>query len=136
MFIEKTNSHGKYTCYLLRENYREGGKIKHRTIANLSACSEEEIHAMRLALKHKKDLTQLVSVTQAVSLRQGLSMGAVWSERLMPPLTTKGMKCFTKREKVRQPPAAEPFPMFTAQRTMTYCARANFAASGKRASAF
>jgi hypothetical protein len=78
MFIEKTNSRGKYTCYLLRENYREDGKIKHRTVANLSQCSPEEIAAMRLALKHKKDLAQLVSVTAAVTLRQGLSVGAVW----------------------------------------------------------
>ena len=78
MFIEKTNSHGKYTCYLLRETYREYGKIKHRTIANLSDCSYEEIAAIRLALKHKKNLSQLVSVTEAVSLRQGLSVGAVW----------------------------------------------------------
>jgi transposase len=78
MHIEKTNSRGKYTCYLLRENYREGGKVKHRTIANLSHCSEEEIAAMRLALKHKKDLSELVSVTEAVSLRQGNSVGAVW----------------------------------------------------------
>lgn len=78
MFIEKTNSRGKYTCYLLRETYREDSKVKHRTIANLSGCSEEEIQAMRLALKHKKDLSQLISVTEAVSLRQGLSIGAVW----------------------------------------------------------
>ena len=78
MHIEKTNSRGKYTCYLLRENYRENGKVKHRTIANISHCSEEEIAAMRLALKHKKDLSELVSVTEAVSLRQGNSVGAVW----------------------------------------------------------
>jgi transposase len=78
VYIEKTNSRGKYTCYLLRETYRQDGKVKHRTIANLSGCSEEEIEAMRLALKHKKDLSQLISVTEAVSLRQGLSVGAVW----------------------------------------------------------
>lgn len=78
MFIEKTNSRGKYTCYLLRETYREKNKVKHRTIANLSGCSKEEIEAMRLAIKHKNDLSQLVSVTEAVSLRQGLSVGAVW----------------------------------------------------------
>jgi len=78
MFIEKTNSHGKYTCYLLRETYREQGKVKHRTIANLSHCSNDEIAAMRLALKHKNDLTELVAISQAISLRQGLSVGAVW----------------------------------------------------------
>jgi len=78
MFIEKTNSHGKYTCYLLRETYREYGKVKHRTIANLSHCNDDEISAMRLALKHKNDLTELVAISEAVSLRQGLSVGAVW----------------------------------------------------------
>lgn len=78
MFIEKTNSHGKYTCYLLRETYREYGKVKHRTIANLSHCDDDEITAMRLALKHKNDLTELIAVSEAVSLHQGLSVGAVW----------------------------------------------------------
>lgn len=78
MYIQKTDSRGKYRCYLLLENYREGGKVKHRTIANLSHCSDEEIAAMKLALKHKGDLEQLVAVSEAVSLRQGLSVGAVW----------------------------------------------------------
>ena len=78
MHIEKTNSRGKYTCHLLRQTYRQDGKVKHRTIANLSGCDEDEIAAMKLALKHKGDLSQLVSVTEAVSLRQGLSVGAVW----------------------------------------------------------
>ena len=66
------------TIYLLRENYREDGKIKHRTIANLSACSEEDIAAIKLALKHKKDLASLVNAAPSVALRQGLSVGAVW----------------------------------------------------------
>ena len=78
MFIEKTNSRGKYTCYLLRENYREGGKVKHRTVANLSDCSQEEIEAMQLALRHKKDISRLINASEAVALRQGLSVGAVW----------------------------------------------------------
>lgn len=78
MFIEKTNSRGKYTCYLLRENYREDGKIKHRTLANLSACSEEDIAALRLALKHKKDLAALIHAAPEVTLQQGLSVGVVW----------------------------------------------------------
>jgi len=33
----------------LREGYREGGKVKHRTLANLSHCSDEEIEAIRIA---------------------------------------------------------------------------------------
>ena len=71
-----------YTRYLLRESYREGQKVKHRTIANLSHCSPDEIEAVRLALKHKKQLTELLDVTKKTregeTLKQGLSVGAVW----------------------------------------------------------
>lgn len=66
-----------YTRHLLRESYREGKKVRKRTIANLSACSEEEIEAIRLALRHKKDLTQL-SVQNKAVIKQGLSVGSVW----------------------------------------------------------
>ena len=71
-----------YTRYLLRESYREGKKVKHRTIANLSHCSPDEIEAIRLALKHKKKLSELLDVTtktvEGDTLKQGLSVGAVW----------------------------------------------------------
>jgi len=53
-----------YTRHLLRESYREGKTVKHRTIANLSHCSPEEIEAIRLALRHKKDLTELLQGNQ------------------------------------------------------------------------
>lgn len=78
MYVDVSKSQGKYTRYLLRESYREKGKVKHRTVANISQCSEEEIEAIRLALKHKKDLAALVSLDNDISLRQGLSVGAVW----------------------------------------------------------
>ncbi len=78
MYVDESTSQGKYKRYLLRESYRQNGKVKHRTIANISACSEEEIEAIRLALRHKKDLAALVSIDESVSLHQGLSMGAVW----------------------------------------------------------
>ena len=45
----------KYTRHLLRESYRQDGKVRHRTIANLSQCSEEEIQAIKLALKETKN---------------------------------------------------------------------------------
>jgi len=78
MYVDVSTSQGKYIRYLLRENYRVNGKIKHRTIANISKCSDEEIAAIRLALKHKKDLSALISITEDITLRQGLSVGAVW----------------------------------------------------------
>jgi len=67
-----------YTRHLLRESYREGKKVKHRTIANLSQCSEEEIDAIRLALRHKKNLSELTGKGKSFSQKQGLSIGAVW----------------------------------------------------------
>jgi hypothetical protein len=78
MYVDQSVSQGKYTRFLLRESYRENGKVKHRTIANISSCSGEEIEAIRLALRHKNNLAALVSIDESVSLHQGLSVGAVW----------------------------------------------------------
>jgi Transposase DDE domain len=68
-----------YTRHLLRESYRANGKVLHRTIANLSQCSAAEIEAIRLALRHKQDLENLGTVQDAVTLKQGLAFGAVWT---------------------------------------------------------
>ena len=45
-----------YKRVLLREGYREDGKVKHRTLANLSHCSDEEIEAIGIVLKGKKQI--------------------------------------------------------------------------------
>jgi Transposase DDE domain len=68
-----------YTRHLLRESYRAHGKVLHRTIANVSHCSAAEIEAMRLALRHKEALEHLGTIQDAVTLKQGLSFGAVWT---------------------------------------------------------
>jgi transposase len=76
-----TTLHGKTYCRtLLRDSYRAAdGKVKHHTIANLSQCSELEIQAMALALKHKNDLEGLKENFQdPLQLRQGLSFGAIF----------------------------------------------------------
>jgi hypothetical protein len=77
MYIDTCKT-GKYVRHLLRESYREDGKVKHRTIANLSHCSDSEIKAIRLALKYKDDLSKLGVCSKEVALEQGVSMGAVW----------------------------------------------------------
>jgi DDE family transposase len=68
-----------YTRHLLRESYRANGKVLHRTIANVSHCSEAEIEALRLALRHKGELEHLGTIQDAITLKQGLSFGAVWT---------------------------------------------------------
>src|SRR2546429_4871283 len=68
-----------YTRHLLRESYRAHGKVLHRTIANVSHCSEAETEAMRLALRHKEALEHLGTIQDAITLKQGMSFGAVWT---------------------------------------------------------
>src|SRR5262249_18018569 len=67
-----------YTRHLLRESYRAHGTVLHRTIANVSHCSAAEMAALRLALRHKEDLDHLGTLQDAITLKQGMSFGAVW----------------------------------------------------------
>lgn len=84
MHIVENKSPGKkgkkiYTSILLRESYRQNGKVKKRTIANLSNCKPEEIAAIKLALKYKDNLSALGSLEESIKLQEGLSVGAVWA---------------------------------------------------------
>ena len=80
MYIDTSKSvqRGKtYYRHLLRENYREDGKIKHRTIANLTGLPDKVIAAMKLALRHKDDLSVLANVKD-IEVAQGMRIGAVF----------------------------------------------------------
>ena len=66
-----------YTRHLLRTSFRENGKVKHKTIANLSNCSDDEIGAIKLALKHKNDLSSIEN-TNDIRTVLGKRFGAVW----------------------------------------------------------
>jgi transposase len=73
----KSKSGKVYETILLRESYREGTKVKKRTIANLTNCSEQEIAAIELALKHKGNLTDVEFYNKPM-IKEGLSIGGVW----------------------------------------------------------
>ncbi len=79
MYIAKsrsTSASGKeYESILLRESYRENGKVKNRTIANLSKHSKDEIRAIDLALKNKNNPKLLSS--ESFQIQQGRSVGSV-----------------------------------------------------------
>jgi len=79
--VENKSKSGKkiYRSILLRESYREEGKVRKRTVANLSNCTPREIEAIKLALSHKDDLSALGTLSESVELQEGLSVGAVWS---------------------------------------------------------
>ena len=65
-----------YWRYLLRESYREHGKVKKRTIANLSRCSAAEVEAIKVGLQRKDDPASLGTV-EDVQTSQGFPVGAV-----------------------------------------------------------
>jgi transposase len=80
MFVDSCTykANGKtYTRHLLRESFREEGKVRHRTLANLSGASDEEVQAIKLALKNKHRLEQLGNVDKDIDVQQGVSAGAV-----------------------------------------------------------
>jgi len=56
-----------YRRVLLRESYREDGKVKKRTLGNISKASDEEIEAIKLALKMKGDLPALKAMLEGNS---------------------------------------------------------------------
>jgi transposase len=78
--ISFTRSRGKvYRRVLLRTSYREGKKVKHKTIANLSQESDETIEAIKIALKNKEDINKLLTaVADTPKLIKGLSVGAIY----------------------------------------------------------
>ena len=54
MHIDVVPNRNSRPAYLLRESYREGKKVRKRTIANLSSLSEEQIAAFRVILSGQK----------------------------------------------------------------------------------
>ncbi len=51
MHIDVVPNRGSRPTYLLRESYRQGTQVKKRTLANLSALSDEQIESMRAVLR-------------------------------------------------------------------------------------
>jgi len=81
MYVDTTTSKRGdkvYVRHLLRTSFRENGKVKHKTLLNLSICSNEEIAAIKLALKHKGKLASLASLSD-IETTLGKSIGAVWA---------------------------------------------------------
>ena len=80
MFIDDSTYTSKEKTYrrvLLRNSYRVNGIVKHDTIANLSKCSAEEVAHLKKSLKLSKQ--QSFEQGSPFELKQGLSVGAVWT---------------------------------------------------------
>jgi transposase len=73
MYIARIPNRSSPPAYLLRESYREGGKVKNRTLANLSQLPIQQIELMRRVLKGET----LVSLHEAFSIQRSLPHGNV-----------------------------------------------------------
>lgn len=77
MFIQKIYKKTKtktYSSVVLMENYREGKKVKHRIISNLSKWPDELVAGLDKLLKGEK----IISVSD-MRLSQGKSFGAIFA---------------------------------------------------------
>lgn len=54
MYVHTIPNRGSPPCILLREGVREGGKVKNRTLANLSMLPPEAVDALRRTLKGER----------------------------------------------------------------------------------
>ena len=84
-----------HRCILLRESHRENGKVKTKTIANITHCKPEEIEAIKLALKYKDNLSVLKSVKEDIKIKSGLSIGSTYliyeiAKRIQDEMTYPG----------------------------------------------
>ena len=81
MYIDtsKTTIRGKtYSRCLLRESYRQDGKVKHRTIANLAKWSPELVQMLKAALAGKLLPADRVVTAESIGIHQGQAFGAVY----------------------------------------------------------
>ena len=68
MYITRVPNRNSPPAVLLRESYREGGKVKNRTLANLSSWPEAKVEALSRALKGlpPAGLDGMVEVTRSL----------------------------------------------------------------------
>src|SRR6266487_4548852 len=68
MYITRVPNRDSPPAVLLRESYREGGKVKNRTLANLSSWPEAKVEALSRALKGlpPAGLEGIVEVTRSL----------------------------------------------------------------------
>ncbi len=64
-----------YSSVLVRQSYREGDKVKHRTLANLSKLPPAAVDAVRAVLRGEP----VGPLEQAFEIERSLLHGHVWA---------------------------------------------------------
>jgi hypothetical protein len=72
-YVAKSGQARVYESVLLRRTYRDGGKVKHETLANLKALPEAAVEAIEATLKGQR----LVPAGQAFQITRSLPHGHV-----------------------------------------------------------
>ena len=74
MYVTRLPNRGSPPAVLLRESYREGGKVKTRTLANLTRWPEPKVEALSQVLKGRPPR---VDVAEAFQITRSLQHGHV-----------------------------------------------------------
>ena len=74
MYAARIPNRGSPPAVLLRESYREGGKVKNRTLANLSHWPEHKVDALARGLK---GLPPKLELAEAFEIIRSLPHGHV-----------------------------------------------------------
>src|SRR4029077_21036214 len=72
-YVAKSGERRVYESVLVRRTYRDGGKVRHETLANLSALPEQAVAAIEATLKGER----LVPAGQAVRITASVPHGHV-----------------------------------------------------------
>ncbi|MDR2755306.1 MAG: IS1634 family transposase [Planctomycetaceae bacterium] len=96
MYVAKIPNHGSSATYLLRESYREGGKVKSRTIGNITSLGIEKIARINQLLKG----VDLVPAQSAIHITHSRPHGHV--EAVLTAIHQLGLDKFLSPEPSRQ----------------------------------
>jgi hypothetical protein len=77
--VDKEGRQREYQSHLVRRTFREGGKVKHQTLANITALPQAAIEAIRATLRGE----QVLPAGQAMQITRALPHGhvaAAWAQ--------------------------------------------------------
>src|SRR4051794_41811508 len=86
----REGTHREYVTHLLRRSYREGGKVKNETLANLSQLPDELIELIRGALAGRRYLDSEAAFAIERSLPAGPARAALPPARRSGPARPRG----------------------------------------------
>ena len=88
MYIERIPNRNSPPAVLLRESYREDGKVPKRTLANLSKLPSETVDDLKILLKGGKALEDLEEIFKVIRSRPHGHMAATLSSLIKLKLHT------------------------------------------------